>query len=140
VNDASVLERRREALKTAARLQRRNIGIRWRIVRGKRSVQWVESGVAATRTLRHTGAPALASTAAAARELGWLASALRLLGDSRGGFFSAALRMLQKPSLLSVAMLVARWWWRRHRRARREARMRSRVFVLPRARLAARYR
>ena len=140
MSDASVLERRREALKTAARLQRRNVGIRWRILRGKRSVQWVESSVAATRTLHHTSTPAIAPTAAAAREWGWLASALRVLGDSRGGFFSAALRVWRRPSLLSVAMLVGRWWWRRHRRARREARMRSRNVALPRARLAARYR
>jgi hypothetical protein len=122
VSDTLVLERRRVALKTAARLQRRNVGIRWRTLRSKRSVQWVESGLAATRALRRTGAPAIASTAAEAKGWGWLASALRLLAPSPGGFLATALRVLRRPSLWSVAMLVGRWWWRRHRRARRAAR------------------
>ena len=121
MSDALVLERRREALMTAARLQRRNVGLRWRTLRGKRAVQWVESGLAATRALRGSSGLLIASSASRSRGWLWLASALRVLARTRGGLFGTALGVLRRPSLWSLAMLVGQWWWRRRRRQQRRA-------------------
>jgi len=121
MTDALVLERRCEALKTAAHLQRRNVGLRWRTLRDKRAVQWVESGLAATRALRDSSGALITATAGRSAGWMWLASVLRIFAHSRGGFFGSALRVLRRPSLWSVAMLVGQWWWRRSRRQRRRA-------------------
>jgi hypothetical protein len=122
VTDALVLERRREALKTAAKLQRRNVGIRWRTLRDKRAVQWVESGLAATRVLRDSSGAVITSTVGRSAGWLWLASALRVAARTRGGFLGSTLGVLRRPSLWSLAMLIGQWWWRRRsRRQRRHA-------------------
>lgn len=128
MSDALILERRRSALMTAARLQRRNMGIRWSTLRGKRAVQWVESGLAATRTLGAAGGGLL--PAGAGRSGGWLGRALQLAAHSRGGFFGAALRVLRRPSLWSLAMLAGRWWMRRRKRNQQRRALRARVAVV----------
>ena len=118
MSDALVLERRREALKTAAQLQRRNVGLRWRTLRDKRAVQWVESGLAATRALRDSSGALITATAGRSAGWMWLASVLRIVARSRGGFVGTAMRVLRRPSLWSLAMVIGQWWWLRGRRRR----------------------
>ena len=105
------------ALKTAARLQRRNVG------RALAHAARQALGAVGRSRDRHDAA-SCATPAAPAHDtpapLGgwvWLAGALHALRHTRGGWLAGALRVLRRPSLWSFAMFATRWWWRRSRRA-----------------------
>jgi len=119
----SLIERRREALLIATRLQRRNVAARWDQLRGNRVVGWVESAKALADGLR--GTPGLRGAAA----------------GSLTAIASSALWALRERSGWGLLAMAAKWWWRRRDRRRRheqtaseERRSGRRTFFSSRAR------
>jgi len=96
----SVIERRREALLIATRLQRRNVAARWDQLRGNRVVGWVESAKALADGLRGT----VALRGAAAGSLTAIAS--------------SALWAVRERSGWGLLAMAAKWWLRRRDRRR----------------------
>jgi hypothetical protein len=95
------LERRREALLIAARLQRRNVAARWSLLKGQRLIGWLDSAKTLSDALR---------------------GARGLRGASMGSFaalLSSGLWSLRERSGWG-ALAMAMQWWLRRRRVRRE--------------------
>jgi hypothetical protein len=106
--DAALLANRREALRLAAELQRRNVAARWQALAERRSVHWIEAAWGAAAGGH--GLAALSWAATVRGGAGWFSA------RPAGGALAAALGLLRRPSWWSLGVLAARWLWRRRRR------------------------